>query len=772
MSRLGRPGKVAPVGLLLHLSDLHLVPAGVRDDVTGDYKLDLVPAAERQRRTQTIRDTLHQLGAALDAAGVTLDAIVITGDVTLVGGREGIDMLPEVLAELGTARPHPDRILIVPGNHDVTWRTPPGSTERYEQFLTLRGLGYRTAYLDGPDGTIDKLTPDGIAALPPLVVARDNSYVVVGLNSSDMCGVQRPTEDAVATRIGEIEAMLAQEAAAGAQEGALKALYDAWWDRGLYDVPRVSAFQRRICSDLSARARAEITDAGYPEPVMIAAFHHQLRPVSSAEEVTAFEGITNQGEVREWLAANRFDILVHGHKHDPRVLKDDFVPYGRSYRASPHRLLVVSGPTIGHGQPASGPVGRLISVQANAPRIEELTLTLVPATAAGVPIHISDLVEEQYAVGNDDGVRLGLLEADTASQVYDKIRAAEKQFPSLPTPLVCRIRDGSTALRIPDRYPDRDGAEKDDAEPASRRGTQAWLNRTVDWWQDPDRGPAASFNHGERIRGGDQAHQSQFDSAIASLRANVNSSRAIIMVIRPTTDFDAPDRDFPAFALVQFLVRNGSLNITGFFRKQEMPHWWPINVAELASLQSAALERLRLNDIKLAAGSICTVTALPVTGPSAPRVVIPEIDRRANSPAKYLELVVPLYFGGASSAEMVARWTTVIDDWLPQEQGAADGDPVPVIGLANLAAHAEACAALAATSPTPDGGDPLINQLRQLHTVNKLYAESQQLDDRVVRHAQWRAEVLPRIADVFRLVSLMADDISSVHDRGDDERQS
>ena len=111
------------MGTLLHLSDLHLASAQAAGDVTGDYKVDVVLPHERQRRTGAIKESLGSLGSALPPSGTALDAVVITGDVTVRGRQDGIDLLPEVLAELGDALPSPDRILVVPGNHDVVWGT-------------------------------------------------------------------------------------------------------------------------------------------------------------------------------------------------------------------------------------------------------------------------------------------------------------------------------------------------------------------------------------------------------------------------------------------------------------------------------------------------------------------------------------------------------------------------------------------------------------------------------------------------------------------------
>lgn len=182
--------------------------------------------------------------------------------------------------------------------------------------------------------------------------------------------------------------------------------------------------------------------------------------------------------------------------------------------------------------------------------------------------------------------------------------------------------------------------------------------------------------------------------------------------------------------------------MTAYFRKQEMPHWWPINAAELATLQRHALDELASRGNVLSTGSICTITAMPVRGRAAPRVVIPDVDRRAETPEAFLELLAPLYHGGASSEEMLARWDAVFEDWYPTDDYAADGDPVPVLGLSRLAALAEGFTAL-----TPEGatqrqlGEQLVTQLRQLHAANLHYAAQQSGSDRATHHQRWRTDV-------------------------------
>jgi predicted phosphodiesterase len=734
------------MGTLLHLSDLHLADATTQIDVTGDYKVDALSFEHRQRRTTIIKNSLRELGKALHQDNVKLDAIVISGDVTVQGQSNGFELLPEVLGHLGDALPTEDRILIVPGNHDVAWKTDPGTKERYERFIRLRDFGYRTAYLDGVDidfnGNLqDKSSPP----LEPLIMAQDNSFVVVGINSTNHCGVRSDVEDSLQKHQELLETIKSEHTPAGM---AIESLWAAWERRGLYDIARIDEGQRVICSEMVSSARRDIAKAGKAMPLLIATFHHQLRPVGGTEEFKPFEGITNLGDVRDWLACNKIDVLLHGHKHEERVLEDLFVPFHEPNSGTPHRLLIVSAPTIGHGQPADNDIGRLIQVDADMPRVADIKLTLVPARSAGALFVLDTLPQENFLVGNDDGLRLGLLEGKTAGEVYNKVLAVLPKLKSLPKPLIARFNDGRTGLELPGNYPDI-GVSEDDME--------AWFHDTIEWWERPVKGVVAPFNHGERIKS-PRGKDTQFQTAISKLRSNCNTGAAIMIIVDPATDFCLPDTGFPAFTLVQMAIADGALSVTGYFRKQEMRHWWPINVAELATLQRDAIYELNEEGMTLEAGTICTVTAIPVAGGGSPRVVIPQIDRCLEVPGALLELVIPLYFSGASSPEMEAKWKKMIDDWRPTEQIAADGDPVPVVGLQHLHALADSCLKISGRDSNPDDpGSKLVDYLESLLQVNRSYAKEQERGKRTPgSHQSWRRSVDQLVWKILKTVRDLA----------------
>jgi 3',5'-cyclic AMP phosphodiesterase CpdA len=139
------------LALILHLTDLHIDAPG-KEQVLDDYKSDIVPPDERVDRLTVLRSTLRNIGRHLRERRSALDAVVISGDITVRCHAHGLEMLPGLLDELGEAKPALDHIVVVPGNHDVAWNTPPSSAQRYENFLKLvRENGYTTPLLDGID---------------------------------------------------------------------------------------------------------------------------------------------------------------------------------------------------------------------------------------------------------------------------------------------------------------------------------------------------------------------------------------------------------------------------------------------------------------------------------------------------------------------------------------------------------------------------------------------------------------------------------------------
>lgn len=714
------------MGLLLHLSDLHL-SAGHDSDVTGDYKVDVLEPADKENRTSRIRSSLRALGAALAAEGKLLDAIVVTGDVTSQNGQEGFDLLPSVLRELGAALPSPEKVLVVPGNHDVAWGTKSSTSDRYAQFVKLRSHGYVTALLEGVDFDATGRSLGSAGIQDPVVSAEDGTFVVVGLNSSNHCGVQTNVESALQPHVVKLE----EDAKT---DDGTRQLLKAWAARGLYDMARVDRGQLRIGSEALKRTVGAVSAPG--EPVRIVALHHQLLPVSTSEEVKPFESLTNLAAVRDWLAGNDVDVVLHGHKHQGLVTEDVFVPHDGAKKGGSHRVLVISAPTIGHGAPTASPVGRLIEFSGSTARQYPAKVADVPSVNDGVPINILDLDWNRYILGGDDHLRTGIIHQHTAEQVHARLIAISDRLAQLPSPLVCRFTDGSSALQIPVDYPDLP------VDPAER---QTWFDDTVAWWQSETSGQSAPFNHGERLRRFGPSGLDQAVKAVDSLLRDAGTSRAIAVLVDPHHDLESDDVQFPAFVLVQFIIKNSRLDVLGFFRKQEMPHWWPINAAELAQLQAWVAAELSARGKHVAVGSITTVTALPVAGRSVPRVAVPFLEREMEGPGGLLGLILPLVIP-PTDADLRARcrklWLTAMEDWKPGSEPAADGDPVPVRSLRHLS---EIVNQVSLQGQRTEELTTLKDLLTHLSSVNENYSVTQQQNDRRARHEAWRRDAVPLV---------------------------
>lgn len=684
---------------LLHLSDLHL---GDEDySAFADYKVEVIAAAARQGRSTVLANTLRALGEALAREGMQLDAIAISGDVTYRGQASGFAQLPEMLANLGEeVVPDPSRIMVVPGNHDVTWGSEPGSSERYADFVTgVRDMGYVTPLLEGID-----LNDGGgkkAGAKSPVLTASDNSFMLVGLNSSDHCGVQARTDSDLERAIAAVEADTTNTAA--------QAVLKAWRHSNQYDVARVNPAQQiAVSRELGAPADRM---AG---PVRIAVLHHQLLPISLEEEVKPFESIVNLAQVRDWLAKNRIGMVLHGHKHVAVTYEDRYTPLA-DRPSNPHRVIVSSVGTVGQGQGMTNVIGRLITVEPSRSSVGKLLVKDVTSVSPGASMNYSALRSTKYRTRVDSAASgHNLIEGASSRQVHEQLLDLTDDGLDLPRPLVCRVT-------IPD------GAHKPPASFAGLKSVpedEGWFEDLVGLWQSREPLTAMAFNHGERIfaLNGDT---NQFDHALAALTAKQGSSRAVISVFNPGRDNPAESsEDFPSFCLVHLFIVKRELRVVAYFRKQEMRYWWPVNLAELARLQQEAVSKLNAQQgNELVPGEITTITAVPTSGRRIPRVAVPRVDRWVDEDsARLLRMaLLPYQPTMAEASAALADWETLTEECLLPTTKAADGSPVPVLGLTrvreNLAALRSSFGELALATK-------LERALDASETYNKLYREA------------------------------------------------
>src|SRR5690242_10164994 len=101
------------MSLILHLSDLHL---GSPSQYQRDYD-DKVGVEDEAGETDIdhLRHTIEALGKCLSESDHTLDAVVVTGDLTKGNHLDGYGAFGAVIDLLGETRPKDKQIVVLPG---------------------------------------------------------------------------------------------------------------------------------------------------------------------------------------------------------------------------------------------------------------------------------------------------------------------------------------------------------------------------------------------------------------------------------------------------------------------------------------------------------------------------------------------------------------------------------------------------------------------------------------------------------------------------------
>jgi hypothetical protein len=689
---------------MLHASDPHLgdIGAVLLDDAKEDFEQ---PDLETTQRV--FKRTLMGLRSYVDRHGRP-DVAVISGDLTYRAHHSGFDAFSQLLEDAADVLPaERSSIVVVPGNHDVLWSEEPGTAPRYAGFLACtRDRGCTTPLIDGVD--FDPSTGElwSVHLESPHVV-KTAEMLVVPFNSSNWCGaIVRPSN-----------AMTLDDWCAA---------LDATGDERDHLLAEIELLQRKDMARVS-RHQVEalghyLDEAGVPRDrrddprVRVAVLHHQLLPVSMREERKAFESLVNLGLVRATLAEYGFDLVLHGHKHESGMYWD--LAGGPSDELnSPHaRNLVVSSP--GHFD-VNDPVMRAIEIDG-------------PTAAPGARVvTFFGAGPQRRHTAHDDGQRVPLWSADVDRREQTTLHAASSHecYARLRSVfalrggdelrnVVCQVDDPADADGLPPDYP---AVGVDDPD--------AWFTALVDWWQ-LDRSELVSrgligFNHGERIyrRWGDQVER-----AIKILNDRHQSSRALVQLVAPreTGRYKMDDRDlhrgsFPAFVVAEFSVaerdRVRYLDCFGYFRKQEMQFWWPVNLAELARLQERVRSKLRP---RARTGRIVTFSAVALWNDGLPRVAVPLVDLWVEDPSRLLAMAVAAAFPDQASEDAVRDWREVLRDLAGTSR---DAPPKVSAGIRVLLDDVSTLAR-AMTNPRLDA---IIEKLDDLDALYAAHAQAEEL---------------------------------------------
>lgn len=639
---------------LLHITDTHLNPAGspfARDD---DKVKGLV---DRQTREDAIDSALKRMAERLTRQQQKLEGVVFCGDAWSAGVSGGEEfLLKSILQHLGALGVTPQRIVAVPGNHDVPKGANPSSKERYEKFIqTWRGAGCITPWLDG----IDRQNSDPALHM---LLGRDNAWAVVAVNSSNWCHVNAIPEE-LKEIWGSIPATLAPN-----DDKRAKRLADVFTKLAQYDLAKVSEEQLEFLRNMLQT----LAPPKQGRQLRMLALHHHLRSPNLSEELKPFADMSNIEQMRTFIAQQDFRIVLHGHKHVSRV-HADYIE--QTAEQAPHKVLLVAGSSFTPTEHADAM--RVLEVD-GLPWAPSLEVVPQVIPRGGIEVSSPPTVKRRIWDPLDDPETSPVvIQGSDFDEVYAKVVIAA-QNEALEKTLIVQLdlAEFAAVNRLPSTYPTLLDCVAD---------RERWLKGLVDWWQLPQSQlhMRVPYLHGTRLhRYGNNLDQI---SRVRELLTKGQTTRAIALLVDPAIDFkedssSTTKADFASFCLVQFTRRKNDdgtdcIDCVGYYRAQEMVKWWPINVAELHHLQ---LEIGRPFGAK--AGRITTITACARAQARSPtHVAMPAIDRWLDqSPEKYFVLATSLL----STAPMDESASKVLDEW--------------IAGLDDLV--------LTATAPTPDGG--------------------------------------------------------------------
>lgn len=689
----------------LHITDPHVSAAG-EPFQRDDRKVD-IPGIPNGTREDVLTLLFQRLAGRLAAEGRSLDAVLFSGDAQNRGGAGGHELVLQLVTDhLGIAA---EKIVSVPGNHDVPRDAAPGSRQRYESFSRVwRDHGCVVPWLDGidpsPSSAIDRHR----------LVAADRSWAVYPVNTSNWSHVTSVLPEPLQTFWDRIPDMLApgDAAAAGKLRSQLQAL-------ARYDMARVSEPQLEALRTIVATTPKP--DRG--RQFRIAVMHHHLRSPSLREELKPFADMSNLEQVRAWLRGSGLDVVLHGHKHEHAAYFDHVYAGDAD---DMHRVLVISGATFEVGRETDAV--RLITVD-GLPHTPEVTIEPVPLPRSGAEdVRPTPILRRLWTTGIRPAETVVVspgapvtVEGSDLDEVYARALAVARTNAKRGTLIVhldLPDDDGRT-LPLPMAY-----AVPDDLQGDER---QTWLRELVEWWQ-LDRSqlePRIPYLHGARLRryGG---KIDQIARIIALLRAKP-STRAVAVLVDPFRDF-APNgagEEFASFCLVEFRRRDAdagriAVDAIAFYRAQEFERWWPINIAELRFLQREICEELGYRP-----GRITTIGADARTISRSPtQVAMPIVDRWLDQAPERLHLLADAMVHKRAEGDLqtsaVREWRRSLAELRTATDGFnADGIPVAIEGLSTLAAYIEATA-----SASDDELSALARNLSDLARVNEAFEHS------------------------------------------------
>lgn len=439
-------------------------------------------------------------------------------------------------------------IIVVPGNHDVKKGSPISSEERYKEFYNS-WKKCKLPYLDG------------YKKKAQIFYNEENSLMFIPLNTSNWSQVKIIINEKIQKHIEMIT------------DNELKKEFEKQF---IYDATYVSKEQ----IDFLQEEIKKIENHESYTKILIQ--HHHLVAVDDSIEVKEMGDILNSEEIKNFIKDNNIKVLLHGHKHSEKAFYEYLNKDNESYK-----LLISSASNLNKN--SFFQVLKFSNFNVEILKYDR-KLNFIPNYFS-----INDALNTNYTI---------VIEDSNITNLYNKLIALAVDKKNVNKQFICNLdltKHNTKEFPIPIKYPkdikEQNAYEKD-------------IYKHVEWWQqDSTIYDDISELHGPKLKKF-QGYYNQLEYIYQKLSKENNSktSQAIAVLIEPTKDFQN-DKKYPSFISCQFIVREKDdkkfLDIYANFRKQEMRHWWALNIVELYKLLIDMKSRLG-NDFQL--GKIVTIS--------------------------------------------------------------------------------------------------------------------------------------------------------------------
>jgi 3',5'-cyclic AMP phosphodiesterase CpdA len=377
---------------ILHLTDIHAGPGGTRDI---DAKTP-VPGVK-------VQAPLERLTLYLQALPRRPDFVVVSGDLTIRGGSAGFQEVRKwLLTEITRATlPPAERILLVPGNHDVRRRTRSGDDDRrrFEDFWQTFGLTFPHASIPGldPETVLPTILSGGpsliggirtkqehgeikLTSTLPFLLDLDSDVLIYGFNSAHGCGIPLDPKAAILDPIKAVASVSDGNAA-----DLLKKAEEAYLDSLVIDAGMITTEQIASFNEHMANLKKQL-GGKFDKLTKVAVLHHHIGHLWRQQlELKVFEAVIDAPQLKQALTEHSFDLVLHGHKHTNHVgLDGSLIPIDQRGRFNP--LCVIAGGAVG-GDPRQGDKQsfKLIELLGSAGPRRGAVIHEIPLRPANVP---------------------------------------------------------------------------------------------------------------------------------------------------------------------------------------------------------------------------------------------------------------------------------------------------------------------------------------------------------------------------------------------------